>query len=1440
MTNDRSAIEHDSAIAIIGMAGRFPGARDVNQFWLNLREGVESISFFSREESAALGVSEALVNHPDFVNAEGMLEDIDKFDAAFFGFNPREAEILDPQHRFLLECAWEALENAGYNPETYSKLIGLYAGVSNPAYLFNNLATNPDLVQSLGFDQLMIANTSEFLTTRVSYKLNLKGPSYVVLSACSTSLVAVHIACQSILSGECDIALAGGVSISSQQGRGYIFREGGIASKDGRTHAFDANAMGTVGGNGVGLVVLKQLHDAIADGDHIHAVIRGSAINNDGSTKIGYTAPSIEGEARAISEALSVSEIHPETVTYIETHGTATRLGDPIEVAALAKVFGPKTQKKKFCGLGSVKTNIGHLNTAAGVAGLIKTVLSLENEAIPPSLNFKTPNPAIDFENGPFYVNTSLRKWQTNGTPRRAGVSSFGIGGTNAHLILEEAPRREPSKASERPYQLLTLSARTSTALERATQNLLAYLKENPNVNLADLAYVHHVGRKHFNQRRAFVCADVKNAIEILEGPAKLSGSCQETETRVAFMFPGQGAQYVDMARELYAFVPAFREPLDTCFEFLKPVLGLDLRSILFPTQEDADNAALQLEHTSITQVVLFVVEYALSRMLQEWGIKPTAMIGHSIGEYVAACLAGVFSLEDALRLVAARGRLMGSVERGAMCSIPLPATEVTAMLGPGLSLASINGASLCVASGPVADIEQLEAQLLEKQIVSRRLHTSHAFHSAMVEPVIEPFLEVLRDVKFNAPQLPYISNVTGTWIKPAEATDPNYWTRHLRETVQFAKGVKELYKETDVVLLEVGPRVLSSLIKPNGTAVPKAFPCLRHPSELQSDVAFLLQTLGRLWLQGVNINWRNFYARERRQRLPLPTYPFERQRFWVEARTVSTQPQPTTTQKKTNVSDWFYVPSWKRSPLLHNVAHENEDCLVFAGDDELGHELVESLAKRTDCVVVKADQIDYQSLLQELRSQEFAPRRIVYLWDSVKSEDHRELIALAQAVSTNYPNESIGLFVVTANLHDVTGVELMIPERATIVGTCRAISQQHPNIRCRTIDVPTSSPDDLLLEFGHESNETTVAYRGKHRWTQIFEPVRPLENGRSLLKENGVYLLTGGLGTLALTIAEELARSSQAKLILVSRSTLPEQGKLKAIEDLGSEILVQRADVTNEEEMRLAVACALKRFGHIDGVIHAAGVDDGEDPFRAKVEGLTVLEKVFGKVKPDFFLLMSSVSAITGGPGAEAESFLDAFATDRFRRNGTRWVSVNWDEWQQNNPRSGITDTEIVEVFRKVVSSVRTPQLVVSTRDLQARLDSWTIEELKSEPETLTANLYQRPELNNTFVAPVTDLEVQISAIWQSLLGIQEVGVFDNFFELGGNSLLGIQLNARLRQDFQVEIPLRTLFESPTVSELAALVERAQAEPQEESPYNMPIVAHMDKSLDQLLSEVE
>jgi phthiocerol/phenolphthiocerol synthesis type-I polyketide synthase E len=890
-------------IAIIGMAGRFPGAKTVDELWRNLRDGVESITYFTDEELLAAGVNRALLQDPDYVKAAAVMDGIDLFDASFFGYTSREAQLMDPQHRVLLECASDALEDAGYDPESLHGSVGVFAGATINTYLLVNLFSNPDLINALDLVQINITNGADFLTTRISYKLNLKGPSHLVQSACSTSLVAVHIACQNLLNEECDMALAGGVSINQKLLRGYRYIDGGIASPDGRCCAFDAAAQGTLFGSGVGMVVLKRLKDALADGDSIRAVIKGSAVNNDGALKVGYTAPSVEGQAQVISEALANAGVPAETISYVEAHGTGTSLGDPVEVQALTKAFRASTQKKGFCAIGSIKTNLGHLDAAAGVTSLIKTVLALNHRSLPPSLHFQRPNPNIDFANSPFYVNAKLSEWSPHGHPRRAGVSAFGVGGTNAHVILEEAPPPEPP-SHPRPYQLLVLSAKTEAALDSGTANLRQYLTQNPKVNLADVAYTLQVGRRAFGHRRIVVCQAAGDALHALESfqqgslltstESALSSdraAHSQAEVRdpsVVFMFPGQGVQHVNMGLELYRTEPIFSEVVDWCSERLISHLGIDLRTVLYPSPERTAQAQDQLSQTWIAQPGLFVIEYALARLWMQWGVRPQAMIGHSLGEYVAACVAGVFSLDEALALVAARGRMMQPLSGGAMLAVPLTENEVQPWLSENVTLAAINGPSQSMLSGPAEIIAELAEQLTDEGVACRRLPTHHAFHSNMMDSILGAFTEQVKQSRRRPPQIPYISNLTGTWITEEAVQDPGYWAAHLRQTVRFADGIHELLKAKERRVLEVGPgHTLSRLVRrhPEVRAERPVLASLPTQGDSLAEPAFILTTLGELWLSGVPVDWTGLHPQQRRHRLPLPTYPFERQRYWIEAR---------------------------------------------------------------------------------------------------------------------------------------------------------------------------------------------------------------------------------------------------------------------------------------------------------------------------------------------------------------------------------------------------------------------------------------------------------------------------------------------------------------------------------------------------------------------------
>lgn len=877
-------------VAVIGMAGRFPGAASIEQLWSNLCNGVESITFFTPEELDP-SVEDYLRNDPDYILARGFIEDADKFDAAFFGITPREAAVMDPQQRIFLELAWCALENAGYTSERFPGLIGVYAGVGDNHYYPINLLSNPEELRIVGNLALEYGNEKDYIATRTSYHLNLTGPSVSASTGCSTSLLSVDNAFHALVNYECDMALAGGVDVGVPQKRGFLFQEGGVFARDGHCRPFDAGATGTLFNDGAGVVVLRRLADALSAGDTIYAVIRGSAKNNDGARKASFLAPSVEGQATVVALAQSRANIHPDTISYIEAHGTGTPIGDPIEVEALCRAFRARTEKTQFCWLGSIKGNIGHPTIASGVAGFIKACLALYHEKIPPTLNYEKPNPRIDFPSTPFKMVDRLQPFPRGNKPRRAGVSSFGFGGTNVHTILEEAPATIRGSGASRSWKLLPVSAKSPQALVRSSTNLRDFLEANPATNLSDAASVLQRGRAPFAHRSFIVAKTVQDACNELQSPSPgFSGKriCEARNPEVVFMFPGQGAQYINMGRSLYDDEPVFRSILDECVAILEPHLGCDLRSFLFPRAGDEDSAALSLTDTFYTQPAIFSLEYSLAKLWEHWGIRPSLMIGHSIGEFTAACLAGVFELSDVLGLVAARGRLMRGLPQGSMMSVRAESTGIEHRLPGTCSIAAINGPRLCVIAGPVDAIEDFGKVLISEGIACQLLHTSHAFHSPMMDPIIEPFLELVSKVPLREPKLPMMSTLRGEPMRTEDIMDPNYWAAHMRSTVRFSQGISHVLQVPGRVLLELGPRqTLSVLARQHtgSTAAAAITSALGDTAGTDAEWRASLTAVGQLWLAGVDINWDTFNDTGNRLQIPLPTYPFERTRHWLEPR---------------------------------------------------------------------------------------------------------------------------------------------------------------------------------------------------------------------------------------------------------------------------------------------------------------------------------------------------------------------------------------------------------------------------------------------------------------------------------------------------------------------------------------------------------------------------
>ncbi len=1514
-------------IAVIGMACRFPGAQNVDEFWDNLEKGIESIHFFSDEELDEMEIGPDMLNHPGFVRSKGgVLEGEEFFDASFFDYSAVEASAMDPQMRIFHECVWEAMEHAGYPPGAYNGLIGLYAGASNSAGL------QPPSSSAGGIDgAAMFADTllrdKDFLCTRISHKLNLKGPSVSVHTACSTSLVAIHMACQAILNAECSMALAGGISISAFLEKGYTYQEGMIFSPDGHCRAFDAKAKGTTGGSGAGVVVLKALEAAINDGDTIHALVKGTAINNDGLNKSSFTAPSREGQSDVIRMTHQVAEIEAESISYVECHGTGTPLGDPIEIEALKQAFD--TEKRNFCAVGSVKTNIGHLNTAAGVAGFIKTVLALKHRLIPPTLHFDAPNPNIDFDNSPFYVNQRLKEWKADTYPLRAGISSFGIGGTNAHVVLEEAPKMEKSREN-RKWKLLLLSAKTKPSLDRAVNNLLEYLKENPGINLSDAAYTFQVGRKDFPHRASLVCSSVEEAVAALTQsesgetgiPTWFSGA--DEKPKIVFMFPGQGSQYLDMGRRLLETESSFREDVEHCFGILKTQTGMDIKKILYPGSNAGMEAGKEkINRTAITQPVIFVFEYALARLLMRWGIKPDAMIGHSIGEYTAACLSGVFPLEDALSLVHYRGKSMQSLSPGAMLSISLPEEEVAPLLNHELSLAAVNAPSLSVVSGSFKAIEEFEEQLKKKQHNYRRLHTSHAFHSEMMTPILKEFEETVREIKLGPPKIPFISNLSGQWISAEDAMSPGYWARHIRETVRFADGLTELLKEEEAVFLEVGPgNTLSTFTRQHKDKKPQhaVVDLVRRPNETRPDDYVLLRGLGKLWGLGIKIDWSRFHAGQGRRRITMPTYSFDRQKYarlliepFVKEKRLAPSTQAVA-RKEIDIGNWFYLPQWTPSLIIQDdkaAIPSSSSFLIFLDEIGVGKRLAQQLKKEGENVITvstgsefaKIDQLryrlnprhrdDYNLLFRDINAAGYMPGKILHLWGVTGNNSREEtllgqvnealdmgfysLLYIAKAIDREKDGNDIQITVITDNMQEVTGQEILNPGKATVIAPVKVIPQEYPNILCRGIDIEVVEPgswqeerllSQLLAEVRCCPVDAMVAYRGHRRSIQSYQRQRieKPDTCPGLLKENGVYLITGGLGLVGLNLAKYLASTVKARLILVGRSVFPSREewqewldshdetnpasskirKLLEIEELGGEVLLLCADVADKEQMNKTLKEAERCFGTINGVVHAAGivrdiqvfrstiaeVDEKlcEEQFHPKIYGTLVLKELLESRELDFCSLTSSLSSVLGGMGyiayAAGNLFMDSFVQQHNRTTPRPWTSVNWEGWMPEAERleelrnlsvgttlseQAVTPEEGTEAFARTLSPGAIGNIVVSAGDLESRLDKWVKIKLKKEEDISTSEVtsvkHSRPALPSSYVPARNKIEQALVSIWQDFFGIDGIGILDDFFELGGDSLQVSIVSVKIHKELKVKLPIQEFFNNPTIKKIAEYI---------------------------------
>jgi len=1297
-----------SDIAIIGYHGRFPGADHPQAFWRNVRDGVDCLRRFTDEELQAHGVSARDLNDPNYVRVGAVLHDVEGFDAAFFGMTGRDAELMDPQQRLFLEVCWAALEHAGYDPSGTGQRVGIFAGARTNTYLFQ-LVAHPDLVESIGAFHLGLGNDLAFMVARVSHCLNLTGPSCALHTACSTSLVAVHLAAQSLLREECRMAIAGGVAVNVPHITGYLAEDGGVLSRDGRCRVFDAGARGTVFGSGVGVVVLKRLTDALDDEDEVHAILKGSAVNNDGAAKASFTAPAVRGQIGVITDALRHAGVSADSLDYVEAHGTGTLLGDAIEVRALTRAFQQHTRRQAFCALGSVKTNIGHLDAAAGVAGLIKVIESLKHEQLPPSLYYEQPNPQIAFYGSPFRVNTTLTPWPRGMRPRRAGVSAFGVGGTNAHAILEEAPVRSASVPG-RPWQLLVWSGKSAEARETIGRQLAAHFRDSPAPSLADAAFTLQIGRQRMPWRRALVCRDVPEACEALEaGVADAEHDDDlDDQSRVVFVLPGQGAQRPGMGQELYAGEPVYREAMDRCAELLRDPLGLDLRDALF-----REASGDRLAETWLAQPALFATEYALITLWASWGIQPAALVGHSVGEYVAACIAGVLDLSDASRLVAIRGRLMHEMPRGAMLAVEIGEQAIGPWLETGLWVSAVNGADVCTIGGDAAAIGALEQRLRAAGRGATRLRTSHAFHTPLMAPMAERYAAEVGRVPRGTPQIPYASNLTGTWATEAEIQEPHAWSRQICEPVQFARGLDTALADGPCVVLEVGPgQGLTRLIRRRGDVA--AYASLGHDS--QSEQQSMMRAVGQLWAAGIDVDWRGVHAGARRQRVALPVYPFQHKRYWIDPpAAASGRPAAgvaaaaeSHAPKIDDVTQWFWTPSWRRVPSRPPARDETftgSTWLILADESALSVEIERRLRGAGAEVVMvfrgttwqrraaggfaidPRNEGHYRRLADAIRRDRDAVH-VLHVWglepppepaaddfdrfEAYQATAFHSLILAAHALIGPQRDALRTFSIVSNEAFAVESPDRPDPARSPAATFCKILSQETAVVS-RFIDVafrdlagqPSLVADRILRELADDTDRT-VAYRGSHRWLPDYERWRISGDQPAAfhLRDRGVYLITGGLGGVGRIIATYLAETCRARVMLTSRSVSSAPELVEAIEAAGGEARIRVADAADPEQMRAAVQACVAELGALHGVVHAAGITSGSSLFRTiaeatpedcriqarpKIAGVYAIDAATRDLPLDFVLLLSSNAAVLGGLGflsyAAANAAMDGFA---------------------------------------------------------------------------------------------------------------------------------------------------------------------------------------------------
>ena len=1432
----------DHEIAVIGIGCRFPEAPNPAAFWTMLREGRETIRDLAEEELLAAGVSRSLLSDPAYVRRAAIIDGIEQFDPGFFGMSPAEAALLDPQARMFLECAFEALDSAGLASGDGPLPVGVFGGVGVNSYFLNNIVRNAAVVDQFGTFQTMIANDKDYLSTLVSYRLNLTGPAITVQSACSTSLVAVHMACQSLLEGECDYALAGGSTLSVPQAEGYLYQPGMILSPDGRCRPFSAQAAGTVNGSGAGIVLLQRLEDALASNAHIHAIIRGSAINNDGAAKVGYTAPSVEGQARVIAEAQRVAGIAPDAIGFVEAHGTATPLGDPIEVEALAKVWRQSAAVSP-CYLGSLKGNMGHAGAAAGIAGLIKAVLAVEHGEIPPTLHFDTPHPELGLEQSPFRVNAQPVAWDV--PERIAAASSFGIGGTNAHVVVS-SNRFERPQGTSVAMHVLPVSAAGEQALVTRGEDLAALVDRTPGIDLGALAGSLASSRRGSPFRSFAIGRDAAALGRSLRAlpPGR---SADEAARHTCFMFTGHGAQSVGMGRQLYREEPAFRQACDQLGELLHAQAGIDLALYLDPPPEREGEAEEGLTRMAVSQPVMYVVQLALCALLRSRGIVPETVIGHSSGEFAAAASAGVFSAENGLRLVIERGRLMDLSAPGGMIALTYTEAEIRSVLEPELEIAVINAPELCVVSGAESPLAQFVATLDARGVPYRHLHVSKAAHSPTMLPLADRFAAFCRTIPLQAPALRYVSAVTGG-AESELLADPAYWARHLCNAVRFGEAMAPIATDPQAALWEIGPgNALSTFARmaaPEGRP-PLCLSALPHPVlDVDDEATVFARSVGQFWQAGGTVHFPQLSPR-----IALPPVRYDRLRCWVDPEAGI----PAAARRAQE--DWFGAMGWHRAvarPAV-TVAHDASPVLLLA-DGAIQDALAGALAERDVCIVAPgtayrrtlgsatvrpAHHADWERLLVETGA-----RLVIHAWTlsdpSGPGRGFASLAPLARALARQ--PHAVDLLVLTRGVFAVSGTEKLVPDNALLLGPVRVLPQEAALANACLVDLESTDATAAIARhiggcIADSARPRVEAWRGTHRWLPVPEPLA-MPGGDLPLRAGDACLITGGLGGLGLAIATRWAAKGIRVALTTRRPISPPETwatgsdpalrQVAALVARGADIIVRRADCADEGAMRAVFDDIEKQWGPVRGVVHAAGeisrsihnaLDEfspelADAQFAGKCRGADVLCTLLPSRDPAFVVLTSSLAAVVGGLGftayAAANAYLDTVATRMSGQTGQRWISINLDRWTPDNEtgeaevrafaESSMSPDEGYAAFCRVLASAGEPQVMISPTDVALRQTAWMRGTAPEVARDILSDDHQVAEGMN-------EGEARLAAIWRALLGHRHISPQDSFIALGGHSLLATRLIAQIRAEFGADLPLRYVFDTPVLTDMAAKI---------------------------------